>query len=64
MDDSTNSIQREAFSVAETCAVTGIGRTKLYEAIGTGALVARRFGKKRLILREDLRRFLAKLPTT
>jgi excisionase family DNA binding protein len=54
--------RREGLSVAEACAIAGIGRTKLYEAIGEGSLVARKFGKRRLILRDDLRAFLAGLP--
>jgi excisionase family DNA binding protein len=54
--------QREGLSVFEACAVAGIGRTKLYEAIATGELVARKFGKRRIILRDDLRQFLAALP--
>jgi excisionase family DNA binding protein len=54
--------QREGLSVFEACAVAGIGRTKLYEAIATGELVARKFGKRRIILRDDLRQFLMALP--
>lgn len=63
MDNNTNPIQREGLSISEACAMSGIGRTKLYEAITTGALIARKFGARRIILREDLRQFLAKLPT-
>ena len=40
------------------------GRTKLYEAIGAGQLAVRKFGKRTIVLREDLTRFLAKLPVT
>ena len=54
--------QREGLSVFEACAVAGIGRTKLYEAIATGELVARKLGKRRIILRDDLRQFLTSLP--
>jgi excisionase family DNA binding protein len=54
--------QREGLSVFEACAVAGIGRTKLYEAIATGELVARKCGKRRIILRDDLRQFLIALP--
>lgn len=54
--------QREGLSVAEACNVAGIGRTKLYESISTGELVARRWGKRRIILRTDLLTFLARLP--
>ena len=55
-------IQREGLSVAEACAVAGIGRTKLYQAIADGSLKARKLGKRTLILRDDMRQFLAALP--
>jgi excisionase family DNA binding protein len=61
MSNST-AIQREGLSIAEACAVAGIGRTKLYEAIADGRLQARKLGKRTLILRDDLRQFLAALP--
>jgi excisionase family DNA binding protein len=55
---------REALSIAEACVMAGIGRTKIYEAIASGKLTARKCGKRTLILREELRQFLASLPTT
>jgi excisionase family DNA binding protein len=61
--DAQNSI-REGLSIAEACAMAGIGRTRLYAAIAAGDLVARKFGKRRIILRGDLHRFLVSLPTT
>lgn len=62
MNEKTPSLQREGLSVAEVCAIAGIGRTKIYEAISSGALKARKFGKRRIILRSDLHAFLAALP--
>jgi excisionase family DNA binding protein len=56
-------LRREGLSVAEACAIAGIGRTKIYEAISDGRLVARKLGKRRLILRDDLQKFLSELPT-
>ena len=55
---------REGLSIAEACAVAGIGRTKIYQAITeeNGSLKARKCGKRTLILRDDLRHFLASLP--
>ena len=53
---------REGLSVAEACAVAGIGRTKIYQAISEGSLKARKCGKRTLVLRDDLRDFLAALP--
>jgi excisionase family DNA binding protein len=52
----------EALTIPETCEESRIGRTKIYEAIHDGHLVARKFGKKTLILRSDLRQFLNALP--
>ena len=46
-----------AYTVDEACSVAGIGRTALYKAIGTGELVARKYGRKTLILASDLHRF-------
>jgi excisionase family DNA binding protein len=54
--------QREGLSIAEACEVAGIGRTKIYQAISEGQLKARKFGKRRIILRTDLHEFLAALP--
>jgi excisionase family DNA binding protein len=57
-------IERQGLSVPEASHVAGIGRTKLYEAIGAGQLPVRKFGKRTIILREDLTRFLTALPVT
>ena len=62
MNENISSLQREGLSVADACAIAGIGRTKIYEAISSGALKARKFGKRRIILRSDLQIFLAALP--
>ena len=55
-------LQREGLSIAEAYAITGIRRTKMYEAITEGSLKARKCGKRTLVLRDDLRDFLASLP--
>lgn len=62
MNTSLHEIQREGLSISETSRVSGIGRTKLYEAISDGRLTARKFGKRTIILRADLERFLGSLP--
>ena len=51
--------QRLAVSPAEAARLAGIGRTTLYEAIGTGALRSLKIGKRRLITIEALRDWLA-----
>jgi excisionase family DNA binding protein len=60
--DTKNSFQREGLSISEACAVAGIGRTKIYQAIAEGSLKARKCGKRTLVLRDDLRAFPASLP--
>lgn len=62
MRESDNGVQREALSIAQACAVAGIGRTKIYQAITEGSLKARKCGKRTLVLRDDLRDFLVSLP--
>ena len=51
-----------AYSIAEACARSGIGRTAMYELIKTGQLPARKRGRRTLILVEDLQRCLQSLP--
>ena len=62
MSENTPNLQREGLSIADACIIAGIGRTKIYEAIASGTLKARKFGKRRIILRSDLHAFLAGLP--
>jgi Helix-turn-helix domain len=57
-------IEKQGLSVSEASHIAGIGRTKLYEAIGAGQLAVRKFGKRTIVLREDLTYFLATLPVT
>ena len=58
-----SAFQREGLSISEACAMAGIGRTKIYQAITDGSLKARKCGKRTLILRDELRHFLASLPS-
>ena len=51
-----------AYSIAEACARSGIGRTAMYELINTGQLPARKRGRRTLILADDSRRCLHALP--
>jgi excisionase family DNA binding protein len=62
MNDTASNLQREGLSVSEACTMAGIGRTKIYQAITSGELVARKYGKRTIILRQDLQAFLAALP--
>lgn len=62
MDRNLVSVQREGLSVTEACSVAGIGRSRLYQAISSGQLIARKFGNRTIILRNDLMQFLGSLP--
>jgi hypothetical protein len=53
-----------AYRIPDVCAITGLGRTSVYAAIASGALVARKWNRCTIVLADDLAAFLAKLPTT
>ena len=50
---------RVSYSIEEVCLATGLGRTKIYEAINKGALRAKKHGKRTLVLKTDLDAFVA-----
>lgn len=60
MNDSPDKI---AFSTAEACFASGVGKTKLFAALGSGDLKSRLIGRKRIILREDLLEWLRGQPS-
>ena len=51
-----------ALTIQEACAAARIGRTNVYAAIRAGELIARKHGKRTLILRTELNRWLESLP--
>lgn len=53
---------RIGLSLSETCALTGLGLTKIREAINAELLPAYRLGKKIIVRRADIDEFLKKLP--
>jgi hypothetical protein len=53
---------RVGYSINEAAAVAGLGRDSIYAAIRAGKLVARKYGKRTIILDPDLRAFLGALP--
>ena len=59
-----NKIQAIALSIPDAVSITGIGRTSLYAAIKTGSLVARKCGKRTIILQSDLITWLNSLPAS
>ena len=52
-----------SLSIEDACKITGIGRTKIYQAINSGKLKARKLGKRTIILKQDLEVFLDSLET-
>jgi excisionase family DNA binding protein len=56
-------MEQLALTVDEACTAARIGRTALYEAIASGALVARKRGRRTLFLPADLREWIDRLPS-
>lgn len=52
-----------ALTISEACAISRTGRTALYEAIRDGQLVARKRGRRTLVLPDDLKRWVESHPT-
>jgi len=50
-----------SYSIKEACSLTGVGQTKLYEAINKGLLPAKKYGRRTIILKNDLESFLSNL---
>ena len=51
-----------AFSIPEVCETSGLGRTAVYEEIRSGRLIARKCGRRTLVLLADLEAWLSSLP--
>ena len=51
-----------AFRIPEVCQRSGLGRTSIFAAIRSGHLVARKWGRRTIVLQEDLANFLRNLP--
>jgi excisionase family DNA binding protein len=58
ISDPNTLIERLAVSTAEAARLAGVGRTTIYEAIGSGALRSLKIGKRRLILIVSIREWL------
>lgn len=54
--------QKIAVTISEACALSGLGRSTIYECFKAGKLTRRKQGKRTLILMQELRDFLESLP--
>jgi excisionase family DNA binding protein len=61
--DTKVSSEAAAYSIPEAMRRLGISRDLIYRAINSGGLKARKLGRRTLITDDDLRAFLAALPT-
>lgn len=51
-----------AYDVNGAAAASGLGRNVIYDAMNSGALVARKYGRRTVIMRDDLVRWLTAFP--
>jgi excisionase family DNA binding protein len=54
--------ERPMLIVDEFCGLIGIGRSTFYKEVAAGDLKPRKYGKRTLITREELKRFIAAMP--
>jgi excisionase family DNA binding protein len=52
-----------AYHVDEAVRISGLGRSKLYQAVSSGELRALKCGRRTLIRAEDLEAFISSLPS-
>ncbi len=57
----SNNLEPLAYTIDESCDAARVGRTTLYEEIAAGRLIARKVGRRTIILRDDLKSWLARL---
>ena len=57
-----SSEKKLTYSIEEFASASGLGRTRLYDAIAAGQLRARKFGKHTVILVDHGHAFLTNLP--
>lgn len=53
-----------SYTVEQVCELTSVGRTTVYAAIRSGNLVARKLGRRTILLRSDVDAWLAACPRT
>lgn len=58
MNTEDPSLDRLAFTVNESCAISTLGRTRLYQLLSENRIESRLVGRRRLIIAASLRRFI------
>lgn len=53
-----------AYSIAEACRMSSLGRTNLYRFINEGKLEVRKLGRRTLVPAASLRRLIEEAPAT
>ncbi|WP_406854674.1 helix-turn-helix domain-containing protein [Alsobacter sp. KACC 23698] len=59
---STSGIEELGLSVPDAVRTSGVSRSKLYEALAAGELRAKKYGRRTIILRDELKAWLASFP--
>lgn len=60
--NSHEKVERLAYTIPDASAVSGIGRTAIYELIGSGELTAIKIGRRTLVTAASLRRLIESAP--
>ena len=55
-------LRKLAYSIAELCAMAGVGRSFLYEEVKAGHLVVTKAGRRSIVLHDDAVAWLTALP--
>ncbi|HQT63437.1 MAG: hypothetical protein B7Z75_10820 [Acidocella sp. 20-57-95] len=55
-------MQTIALTIEDTVKTSGLARSRIYELMGTGELIARKAGRRTLIMADSLRAYLENLP--
>ena len=56
-----NNLEPLAYTIEELCLVAKVGRTAVYKEIAAGRLIARKVGRRTIILHSDSQSWLANL---
>jgi hypothetical protein len=55
-------LEKALYTIEQSMAYSGLGKTSIYDALARGTLRGRKFGRRTLIEAESLRTFVVSLP--